>query len=57
MAKVKKSSKQSLGRFEAEGQPGDVAAIRAQIQTFLRTLNDRGRTIGGEPCGVYAFYD
>jgi hypothetical protein len=57
MAKIKKSSKESPARPEAEGQPGDVAAIRAQIQTFLRTSNDRGRTIGSEPCGVYAFYD
>jgi hypothetical protein len=57
MVKARKSRKESLARPEVEGQPGDVAAIRAQIQTFLRTPNHGGGTIGGAPCGVYAFYD
>ena len=57
MAKAGKSRKESPARPEVEGQPGDVAAIRAKIQSFLRTSNDGGGTIGGASCGVYAFYD
>jgi hypothetical protein len=57
MVKAGKSRKESPARPEVEGQPGDVAAIRAQIQSFLRNSNDGGGTIGGAPCGVYAFYD
>jgi hypothetical protein len=40
-----------------EGQPGDVAAIRREIQTFLRKPDARGKRIGTAQCGVYAFYD
>ena len=40
-----------------EGQPGDVAAIRREIQAFLRRPDERGRRIGTAKCGVYAFYD
>jgi hypothetical protein len=57
MAKAGKSRKESPARPEIEGQPADVAAIRAQIQSFLRTSNEGGGTIGGASCGVYAFYD
>jgi len=34
-----------------------VAAIRAQIQSFLRTSDGNDGTIGAAQCGVYAFYD
>lgn len=44
-------------RPAVEGQPGDVAAIRAHIQAFLKTPDGSGRTIGAAQCGVYAFYD
>jgi hypothetical protein len=57
MEKARKSRKESPARPEVEGQPGDVAAIRSQIQIFLRTPNNGGGTIGSAPCGVYAFYD
>jgi len=40
-----------------EGQPGDVAAIRREIQAFLRSPDGNGRKIGSAKCGVYAFYD
>jgi hypothetical protein len=40
-----------------EGQPGDVAAIRREIQVFLRSPDAQGRKIGSAKCGVYAFYD
>jgi hypothetical protein len=40
-----------------EGQPGDVAAIRREIQAFLRSPDTKGRKIGRAKCGVYAFYD
>jgi hypothetical protein len=40
-----------------EGQPGDVAAIRREIQAFLRSPDAQGRKIGSAKCGVYAFYD
>lgn len=40
-----------------EGQPSDVAAIRREIQAFLRTLDAKGKRIGSAQCGVYAFYD
>ena len=40
-----------------EGQPSDVAAIRREIQAFMRSLDAQGRKIGGAKCGVYAFYD
>ena len=40
-----------------EGQPGDVAAIRREIQNFLRSADAKGRRIGSAQCGVYAFYD
>ena len=40
-----------------EGQPGDVAAIRREIQAFLRSPDAQGKKIGSAKCGVYAFYD
>lgn len=40
-----------------EGQPKDVAAIRASIRAFLQQKDAGGRTIGSAKCGVYAFYD
>ena len=40
-----------------EGQPGDVAAIRREIQAFLRSPDAQGKRIGSSQCGVYAFYD
>ena len=40
-----------------EGQPGDVAAIRREIQAFLRSPDAQGRRIGTAQFGVYAFYD
>ena len=40
-----------------EGQPGDVAAIRREIQTFLRMPDIDGKRIGSAQYGVYAFYD
>ncbi len=40
-----------------EGQPGDVAAIRREIQAFLRSTDANGKRIGAAQCGVYAFYD
>jgi hypothetical protein len=57
MEKAQKSRKKSSVHPEAEGQPGDVAAIRAQIQSFLRTTMEGSGTIGSAQCGVYAFYD
>jgi hypothetical protein len=57
MAKAKRPRKPPLEQSEVEGQPEDVAAIRAQIQAFLRTSDGNGRTIGAASCGVYAFYD
>ncbi|MEI7819468.1 MAG: GIY-YIG nuclease family protein [Verrucomicrobiota bacterium] len=44
-------------RAKPEGQPSDVAAIRGEIQAFLRSPDKRGRRIGSAKCGVYAFYD
>lgn len=40
-----------------EGQPGDVAAIRREIQAFLRKPDANGKRIGSAQYGVYAFYD
>jgi hypothetical protein len=40
-----------------EGQPGDVAAIRREIQAFLRMPDANGKRIGSAQYGVYAFYD
>lgn len=40
-----------------EGQPRDVAAIRAEIAKFMNTPNGKGGTVGGAKYGVYAFYD
>ena len=57
MAKAKRTPHSTEALPGVEGQPGDVAAIRAQIQAFLRTPDDRGAAIGRAPCGVYAFYD
>lgn len=57
MAKAKRTPHSTEARPEVEGQPGDVAAIRAEIQSFLRTPDDGGAAIGRSPCGVYAFYD
>lgn len=57
MEKEKRLREQSAARPDPEGQPGDVAAIRAQIQNFLRSSKEGGGTIGGASCGVYAFYD
>jgi hypothetical protein len=56
-AKSKRTRKLSIEQPAIEGQPEDVAAIRAQIQAFLRTSDGNGGTIGGAQCGVYAFYD
>lgn len=39
------------------GVPGDVAAIRKQIRTFLNTPSSNGKKIGNAKWGVYAFYD
>src|SRR4051812_19201328 len=39
------------------GQPEDIAAIRGEIQAFMRTPGVNGKSIGSAPCGVYAFYD
>lgn len=44
-------------RQKPEGEPVDVAAIRAKIKAFLDTKDDKGRRIGSIACGVYAFYD
>ncbi|MEO6473650.1 MAG: GIY-YIG nuclease family protein [Luteolibacter sp.] len=57
MAKAAKPRKTPPAPSAIEGQPGDVAAIRAEIQNFLRTPRSSGGTIGGAACGVYAFYD
>jgi len=57
MATPKKTTKLPKARSAVEGQPGDVAAIRAQIQAFLRTPGSSGGTIGASKFGVYAFYD
>lgn len=37
--------------------PSDVAAIRAELQRFLRSPDATGQRIGKSQCGVYAFYD
>ncbi len=37
--------------------PADVAAIRQELQAFLRSLDASGQRIGSSKCGVYAFYD
>jgi GIY-YIG catalytic domain. len=39
------------------GVAPDVAAIRAEIRTFLDTLDSSGRKIGNAKYGAYAFYD
>jgi hypothetical protein len=57
MATPRKTTKLAKARSAVIGQPGDVAAIRARIQAFLRTSDDNGGTIGTAQCGVYAFYD
>ena len=57
MAKAKRTLHSIQAQPEVEGQPGDVAAIRAEIQAFLRTTDGSGGTIGRAECGVYAFYD
>jgi len=57
MAKAKRIPQVSQARSLVEGQPGDVAAIRAKIQAFLRTSDGNNATIGAAQCGVYAFYD
>ena len=57
MAKARKTTKDPQTHSVVEGQPGDVAAIRAKIRAFLGTSNGAGGTIGSAECGVYAFYD
>ncbi|MCX6867730.1 MAG: GIY-YIG nuclease family protein [Verrucomicrobia bacterium] len=57
MATPRKITKVAKARSAVEGQPGDVAAIRAQIQAFLRTPGGSSGTIGASKFGVYAFYD
>lgn len=42
---------------QPEGQPKDVAAIRASISSFLNQKDESGKVIGSVKCGVYAFYD
>jgi len=39
------------------GVPGDVAAIRREIQAFLNRTTSGGRKSGNAKFGVYAFYD
>lgn len=51
------SVKLAHNELRPEGQPGDIAAIREEIQSFLRRIDAKGRRIGGARCGVYAFYD
>jgi hypothetical protein len=51
------SAKPANKKAAPEGQPGDVAAIRAEIRAFLKTPDDFGRPIGSSKSGVYAFYD
>ena len=51
------SKKVARSQQTPEGQPADIAAIRREIQAFLRTRDAKGKTIGSSRCGVYAFYD
>jgi len=39
------------------GLPDDVAAIRAELRTFLRSSMANGKPIGSSKFGIYAFYD
>jgi hypothetical protein len=39
------------------GPPSDVAAIRKEINTFFKTLDENGRRLGSHKWGIYAFYD
>src|SRR5580693_10198946 len=39
------------------GLPSDVAAIRKEINSFFKSLDDNGRPVGSHKWGVYAFYD
>ena len=57
MEAAKRSKSPKSGASKAEGLPGDVAAIRAEIRTFFNFLDDAGRKIGSHKHGVYAFYD
>ena len=42
----------------AKTPPAEVAKIRAEIRTFLNTVDSAtGRPIGSAKCGVYLFYD
>ena len=37
--------------------PEEVAAIRKEIRSFFNTKDEKGNRLGGNRCGVYAFYD
>lgn len=57
MSATEPDEKKTNAEQTPEGQPGDVAAIRREIQNFLRSPDANGRRIGSAQCGVYAFYD
>ena len=57
MSATAPSEKNASAERTPEGQPGDVAAIRREIQNFLRSPDAKGLRIGSAQCGVYAFYD
>lgn len=44
-------------RTRPAGPPGDVTAIRKEIDAFFKTLADDGKRIGSHKWGIYAFFD
>ncbi len=49
--------RQSAPENKPLGVPADVAAIRSELQGFLKSPDTNGNRIGSSKFGIYAFYD